>query len=99
MGQQLILNATATIGTDSVQLTPQLNDGQTKLITFVNTSALGQNITLSLGVPAEAGKGIVLYPTMPYAESIDNNFTPSNLAWYAIGSAAGATLAIHQRTE
>jgi len=95
-----IRNSSQTIGTTQEAVTLQVRDKQRELITFVNTSTGGQIITLSLGQEAAAGAGIVLYPAGgSWSEAIDATFIPSELKWYAVSSAAGAILAIHERIK
>jgi len=94
---ELIRNESLTVGTTAIIISPQLVSGQRNVFTVVNTSGAAQVVTLSLGIPAQAGAGVVLYPTGTFFDSKATEFLPSNLAWYAIASAAGATIAIHER--
>lgn len=97
---QLIRDEAVAVGTTVVKAAESITNGQRHLITFVNTSGTNQVITLFLNnSQGSAGAGIVLYPRQPYAESIDNRFTPSNLPWYAVADAVGGTLAVHEIIE
>lgn len=92
-----IRNTSVSVGTTQTSVALQLKDKQRQLITFVNTSTGGQVITLSLGEQATAGAGIILYPAGSWSESIDSAFIPASNQWYAVSSAANATLAIQER--
>lgn len=48
---------------------------------------------------AVAGQGVFLYPTGSWSESVDSAFIPSSKPIWAVASAAGATLSIHERTK
>lgn len=94
-----IRNDSVSVGTTQISVTSQVRDRQRELITFVNTSTAGQVITLSLQQEASAGFGIILYPAGSWSESVDSAFIPAPFQWYAVASAAGGTLAIHERLK
>lgn len=86
-----------TVGATAVQVSDRVEEGELLEIQFTNTSTGGQIIYLTDGQPAVAGQGIVLYPTGGHSEAADPAYNPSNLAWSAIASAPGATLAVRRR--
>lgn len=97
---EAIRNASVTIGTSAVDVCPPVDFGVVKVRTFTNTSTGGQVITLTWGQGnPTALSGIVLYPAGSCSESIDNAFVPSNVRVMGIASAAGATLAVHERVS
>jgi hypothetical protein len=87
-----------TVGATSTEISPDLS---TERIVYVitNTSTAGQIISLGIGKEAVAGRGIILYPTGSWAESIDSAFHPTKARITAIASAAGGALTIHERVE
>jgi hypothetical protein len=91
-------NDTTTIGATSIKICERiLPPKQRKVILITNTSvAGGQVFSIGIGTPAVAGSGIVLYPTASYGLAIDNVSEPPQIEIYAIASAAGGTLAIHE---
>lgn len=95
-----VRQTSVTVGTSAIQVAGLLNSGQRTALTFINTSTGGQVITLNWGAQGTtAGAGIVLYPAGSWSESYDGFFVPLNLDVYAIGSAAGGTLAIQERVR
>ena len=94
-----VRNSAQTIGATALIVVPTLEVGKRNAISIINTSTGGQIITLSWGVEAQAGKGIVLFTGGSWSESRDNVFTPSTEQIWAISSAAAGTLAIHDRIE
>ena len=94
-----IRDGSVTVGTTAVQLSLQEIPGTRNVLVITNTSTSGQQISLSWGKNAIAGKGMVLYPGGTWSESIDNRFTPSAMEVWAISSAASGTIAIHERIE
>jgi hypothetical protein len=92
-----ILNSSITIGTTSllVLMERPLNSRTVLILTNTGTT----NFSISFGQLAVAGKGIFLLPGGTWSESIDNNFIPTNLEVWGVSSAAGGTLAIHERTR
>jgi hypothetical protein len=94
-----IRNASVAVGVSSVIVAPRLFSGQRRVLCLTNTSTGGQIITISTGKEATALSGIVLYPAGSWSESIDAAFIPSNLEFWAIGSAASGTLAVQERIE
>lgn len=92
-----VRNATVSVGTSSVLVSPELRAGERRVFVATNTSTGGQNITLSWGATAIAGAGIYLTPNSTWSESVDSAFVPHWATIEAIASAAGGTLAIHER--
>jgi len=92
-----IRNATLTVGTTSVEVSPAVLTGEVNVRTYTNTSSGGQVIYLSWEDEAVSGKGIPLYPAGSWSESKDSSFRPSNTRVNAVATAAGGTLAIHTR--
>lgn len=90
-------NASASVGTTAVIVSPKLQYGQRKAIVITNTSTGGQIITLSWENQAQSNIGVVLYPAGSWSESLDSAFVPSNTEIWAISSAASGTIAIHER--
>jgi hypothetical protein len=89
---------TITIGSTSTEVSPETS---TQRIVWVvtNVSTAGQIISLGIGKEAIAGKGIVLYPTGAWAESVDSAFKPTLARITAIASAANGSITIHERVE
>lgn len=87
-----------TVGTSSVELSPEI-DTQRNVYVITNTSPAGQVISLGIGKEAVVGKGIILYPTGSWAESIDSAFKPTMRRITGIASAVGGTVTIHERVE
>ena len=94
-----IRNGKQTIGTTSLEVVPTLLRGQRTALTIINTSLTGQIITLNWGGQATALQGIVLYSGGSWSESRDAFFKPSIESVWAISSAIGGTIAIHERIE
>ena len=90
-------NVSQTIGATSAQIAPELMPGERYVISIVNTSVGGQVISISIGQEAVAGVGIVLNPSGSWQESVDSAFRPTEKGFWAVSSAAGGTLAIHER--
>lgn len=97
MTQELVRNATQTIGTDSAEISPEQYGTQRTVIFISNNSTGGQTISISLRDEAKAGEGIVLSPGGYYQDTIDAGYKPSNLRVCAISSAAGGIISIHER--
>jgi len=94
-----IRNGALTIGTTSIEIIPPLLRGQRTALTIINTSLSGQIITLNWGGAAQPLQGIVLYSGGSWSESRDAFFKPSIETVWGISSAAGGTIAIHERVE
>jgi len=99
MIEETIRNVAITVGATSIEVAPSLEGGAgfRTVLEFVNVSTGGQIISLSYGEEAVAGAGRVLYPTAGCGEAIDPRFTPTQKPVYAIASAAGGSLAVHER--
>ena len=87
-----------SVGASSVEVSPETNT-QRNVIVITNTSTGGQILPLAFGKEAASGKGIVLYPTGAWAESVDSAFRPSNARITAIADGAGGQITIHERVE
>lgn len=96
MGER-IRNDVATISTTSVLISEEVGLDQVGVRAYTNTSTSGQIITLSFNSEAVAGAGIVLSAGAFWSESLDARFQPTPRRLFAVASASGATLAIHER--
>lgn len=92
-----IRNESITVGTSQLPISAKVREGQRQLIVITNTSVGGQIITLSLFTQAVDGAGISLSPRESWTESVDSSFIPSNEIWYAVSSAGGGKIALHER--
>jgi len=92
-----VRNAQLTIGTTSSIVAPEVMGNQRRVLVLNNTSTGGQVITVSWEQEAVAGKGIVLYPGGSWSEAVDSGYIPSPKQVYAVSSAAGGLLSIHER--
>jgi len=94
-------NAVITVDdTPAIEICGQIiGNAERKVLCLTNTStAGGQRITLAFGnTTAVEGQGVVLYPGGSWSETRDAAFIPTQEAISAIASAAGGTLAIHER--
>jgi len=66
-------------------------------IVITNTSSGAQVITLSFGIPAVAGAGVVLQPNSVYFASNTQGFNVYQGDIFAISNAAGAQISIFER--
>lgn len=98
MANQIVRNESVTVGTSSVSISSQVAVGQRYAISITNVSTGGQVITLSWQTPAQVNQGVVLTPNGNWSESVDSAFIPLNTEIFAIASAAGAQVAIQERT-
>lgn len=94
---QIIRNEQVTVGTSNTSVSSSITSGQRYSFTAVNTSTGGQVITLSWQTQASVNQGIVLYPGGSWSESVDSAFIPLNTEIFAVSSAAGGSLSIHER--
>lgn len=90
-------NSALSVGTTPTLLSPVLPLGARKSLVITNTSTGGQIIYLAWGEVAQVGRGIALYPSGTWCESIDNAYIPSTQEIWTVSSAAGGTLAIQER--
>jgi hypothetical protein len=98
VGQTIIpRDETITVGTSSVELSPETGTKQRQALVITNTSTALQKVALAWGKDAVALKGVVLLPGEHHVEAIDSAFTPLNSRISAIADGAGATVAIHER--
>jgi len=95
--EELIRNASLTIGTEAVVVAEEQYGTKRNVLVITNTSTGGQIITISAGDQAVAGQGIVLSPGGYYADSADSGYIPTNRRVTAISNGAGGTVAIHER--
>lgn len=94
---ELIRNTKQTIGVTASLVSEEQYGAQRSVIFIVNTSTAGQSITVTPSDEAKVGEGIVLGPGGYYQDSIDSGYKPTNARITAISSAAGGTIAIHER--
>ena len=94
-----IRNASVSVGTSSVLVSPELMEGERRVLVITNTSTGGQSISVSWGETAVAGRGIYLTPNSTWSESVDSGFIPHWASVEAVSSAASGTLAVHERVR
>ena len=101
MSEELVRNTTVSVGTTSVEVSPQLMQGQRKVLVLTNTSTSGQilSIYFSNADSAVSLRSIVLYPTGSWYEASDSGFQCTNLRCTAISDGASGTLAVHERVS
>lgn len=99
MATEINRNYSLTVGTTVTVVSEQTNypTNERKVISLINTSTGGQNITIAFSDQAIAGSGVFLAPGGYYQESHDAGFTPSQAQITAVSSGAGGTLAIQER--
>lgn len=92
-------NDSVTVGTSAVTVSLEQNNpnAQRSMIVLTNISTGGQTIYLAFGAEAKASQGIALAVGGYHAEALDAGFKPTNQQITAIASAAGGTLAVHER--
>jgi len=94
-----ITNASRTIGTTAVVISPNIEGGELIDFVVINTSTGGQVISLSIGQQAVASSGITLYAGGSWVQSIGPNYDISTEAIWAVSSAASGTISIHKRVK
>ena len=95
-----VRNVSFTLATTSSRVMDTLPpNSKRKSFTIMNTSTAGELVTLGHGGDAISGKGIVLYPTSSYGESRGADFEAYQHEITALGSAATATIAVHETIE
>ena len=92
-----ISNRSLAVDTTSVTVSDTLYNGKRNVLFISNTSTGGQNITIAVGQEATAGQGIIIGPGGFYQDSKGEDYNPTNEEVNAISSAAGGTIAIHER--
>lgn len=98
VGQTIIpRDETVSVGTSSVELSPETGTKQRQVLVITNTSTGAQKIALAWGKDAVAGTGVVLLPGEHHVEAIDSAFIPLNTRISAEADGAGGTIAIHER--
>jgi len=85
------------VGASSVEIVPAASDSPRQDVYLKNTSAGGQTITLGLGAPAVANKGITLSPGDSVAWSKTLDYAMLNLPIFAVADAAGGQLSVMVR--
>jgi hypothetical protein len=95
--QELIRNASLSVGTDVVLVSDEQFNTTRNVIFITNTSTGGQKVTIAPDGEAIAGQGIVLVPGGFYQDSADQGYKPTNKRITAIANAAGGTIAVHER--
>jgi hypothetical protein len=95
----IVRDSTVTVGTTSVEVSPETGTRQRNTLVLTNTSPSLQVISLSWAREAVAGQGIVLLAGEHHVESIGEGFAPMNSRICAVASLAGGTLAIHERMQ
>ena len=90
-------DTSVAVGTTVVEISPETGTKQRQALVLTNTSTGGQSITIAWGKNAVAGQGVVLQPGEHHVEAVDASFSPQNLQITAVASAAGGTLAVHER--
>lgn len=94
--QELTTNYSKTIGTTSALVSEECFQQRTAII-ITNTSPAGQVINIAIGEEAKAGIGVQLSVGGTYQDARDGQYMPSNKQIQAISSAAGGTIAVHER--
>jgi hypothetical protein len=95
--EELTRNSSLTIGTTQIEVSPECYQ-QRSCIIITNTSPAAQVINIAIGEEATAGEGIQLSVGGVYQDSRDGQYMPSNKQINAVSSAAGGTIAVHERT-
>jgi len=91
--------ASISVGTSSVEVSPSPGVSRRKVYSIVNTSSAGQVITISFGQDAVAGRGFILYPTSSIIDSQSEAYFPFQGRICAIADAANGTVSIMERME
>lgn len=94
--EELTTNYQKTIAATNTPVSEECFQQRSAII-ITNTSPAAQVITISIGQEAVSGQGIQLSVGGTYQDSKDGSYNPSNKAIYAISSAAGGTIAVHER--
>lgn len=93
INQSINVGATATV----ISVERDNNNGKRASIIVINTSTGGESITVAVDAPAVSGAGVVLSPGGTWSDSRDGAYWPTQKQITAIGSGAGATIAIQER--
>ena len=91
-------NRSATVGITPVNIAEQQINGKRTFISVVNTSTSGQIVYLSVGEEAVLGQGFPMSPGGSFSEDTSSIVFPSQKHYSVIADAAGATVAIQERT-
>lgn len=93
------INTSVTIGATAsiISVERDNNNGKRASISVINTSTGGETISLAVDSPAVVGAGIVLSPGGVWSDSRDGNYWPTQKNITAIGSGAGAKIALQER--
>lgn len=93
-----VTNKTVSIGTTPIQVAGDVEPGQRKFISIINTSTGAQKISLSIGADAIAGQGIVLSPGGSYSDSSDGvSYFPLEYAHNLVADLAGGSVSVIER--
>lgn len=93
------INQSVTVGTTAtvISIERDNNNGKRASIIIANTSTGGESVTVAINEPAVLGSGIVLSPGGVWSDSRDGGYWPTQKQITAIGSGAGAKIAIQER--
>jgi len=95
--EEIVRNVSLTLATTStVVLDDVPSNARRKQFVITNTSTAGETVSIGHVGDALSGKGIVIYPTFTYQESSGSDFIPFQNRITALGSAATATISIHE---
>jgi hypothetical protein len=97
MANELVRQASITVGTDPVLISEEQIGPQRSVVFLSNQSTGGQVISISWELAPVAGQGVVLGVGGFVQDSMDSGYKPSNKRIFAVASAAGGTLAVHER--
>lgn len=93
------INTSVNIGDTATVISVERdnNNGKRASIIITNISTGGELVSISIDSTAVDGVGIVLSPGGVWSDSRDGGYWPTQKHITAIGSAAGATIAIQER--
>lgn len=93
------INQSITVGTTAkvISVERDNNNGKRASIIITNTSTGGETISIAVASEASSGSGIVLSPGGVWSDSRDGGYWPTQKHITAIGSGAGASIAIQER--
>lgn len=93
-------NEKVTIGTTSGEISAEKsrsNRNERQSIIIINTSLLGEKISIAIDSAAILGNGIVLSPGGVWSDTSDGAYKPTQKRIQAIADAATATISIQER--
>ena len=98
--ETIVRDASYTLATTSQVILDTIPpNARRKAFIITNTSTGGESVTIGHGGDAISGRGIVLWPTFTHGESRGEQFNPYQNRITALGSAATATIAVHETLE